>query len=224
MRIGHRFVRSAAVVAHVRSGLATALSRLAVALPDALTAAFFISVWLAPFALSDKAVRSAMLIMLVEFILIHATAFLTAFALQAGLPRVKRVLAIAAFGLFYSLFIALFVMIFQERWPILVFAWLLLAKLAGALAPQPPDAVQLGRQQSAWALSVLLYILGVLATVLLPLPRLGMTETAQAQFALPGSGLWIEQPHRVIAFGAFYFGVLAWSKLAGWRGPATASH
>jgi hypothetical protein len=38
-----------------------------------------------------------------------------------------------------------------------------------------------------------------------------------AQLGLPRSGLWVDEPHRVIAFGAIYFGLSAWSKWRDWR-------
>jgi hypothetical protein len=56
---------------------------------------------------------------------------------------------------------------------------------------------------------VALYVLGVFVTVILPLPRLGITPEVVAQLGIPGSGLWVERPHTVIAFGLLYFGALA---------------
>ncbi len=40
---------------------------------------------------------------------------------------------------------------------------------------------------------------------MLPVPRLGISRAAVDDLALPGSGLWIEQPHRVLAAGTLYF-------------------
>lgn len=41
------------------------------------------------------------------------------------------------------------------------------------------------------------------------LPELGVTAGVQVELALPGSGLWIDEPQRVLAFGALYFGLTA---------------
>ena len=38
-----------------------------------------------------------------------------------------------------------------------------------------------------------------------------------SQLGLTGSGEWVDKPHTVVAFGALYFGVLAWSKWRDWR-------
>jgi hypothetical protein len=52
----------------------------------------------------------------------------------------------------------------------------------------------------------------VVLTAVLPLPRLGLIEALLPQLEIPGSGLWVDDPHRVIAFGLLYFAVLSWSK------------
>jgi len=59
----------------------------------------------------------------------------------------------------------------------------------------------------------------VVATSLLPLPRLGLQPDVVATLGLPGSGQWIESPQTGIAFGALYFGFLAWAKWRGLRLP-----
>jgi hypothetical protein len=71
---------------------------------------------------------------------------------------------------------------------------------------------------SLWALSVAAYLFAVFMGVLLPLPRLGVSEAVVGQLGLAGSGLWVEKPHTVLCSGLLYFSVMAWSK---WKwGPA----
>lgn len=194
------------------SAAPTLIPRLTAAVPDAITAGFFLAVWIAPLKLGAGSVRTAMLIMLVEFVLIHASGFLGAFALAGTAPRRKRVLAIAGFGLFYALFIGAFMAAFKAWWPAAVFGWLLVGKLARVLARSDPAASQ--RLMSAWAASVLFYILGVFATLFLPLPKLGIDAATIPQLGLVGSGAWVDEPHRVVAFGLLYFAALAWFKWA----------
>ena len=59
---------------------------------------------------------------------------------------------------------------------------------------------------------------------MLPLPRLGIDAALAQSIALPGSsGLWVEQPHRVVAFGLLYFAATAalkWRVAAGQSVPA----
>ena len=62
-------------------------------------------------------------------------------------------------------------------------------------------------------------ILGTRSAVWTPLPRLGLDAQVVGAADLPGSGQWVSKPHTVVAFGLFYFGLLAASKLGGWRLP-----
>ena len=64
-----------------------------------------------------------------------------------------------------------------------------------------------------WAASALLYVLAVTLTSILPTPRLGISRQIVDAADLPSSGLWVEEPFRVLAAGFFYFAVLAWSTL-----------
>jgi hypothetical protein len=59
----------------------------------------------------------------------------------------------------------------------------------------------------------------VFVTLLLPLPRLGLTPDIVASAGLVGSGYWIENPHSVVAFGLIYFGLQALAKGKDWLHP-----
>lgn len=186
------------------------------ALPDGLTAAAFAAIWISPFVFGEDGVRTAMLVMLVEFFLIHATGFFTAFVMAPGLARSRRVAAILGLSAFYLLMIGALASSFGEWWPLLAFGWPVLAKLAWVFARrQPGDGDELDRGAVAWAGSGVAYVLGAFATAVPPIPRLGMTEALQPGFGLgdDASGLWMEEPHRVIAFGVLYFGLLCLGKL-----------
>lgn len=90
------------------------LPRLLSALPDAVTAAFFMILWISPMRFGSHGVRNGMLIMLVEFILIRASGFLGSTAFAAGLSGRSKIRALAAFDLFYLLFIAAWSWAFPE--------------------------------------------------------------------------------------------------------------
>ena len=66
------------------------------------------------------------------------------------------------------------------------------------------------RQQVASALA---YLGGAIFTAFVPLPSLGITPEVIENLHLTGSGLWIEQPWTVLAFGALYFALLAYAKI-----------
>ena len=186
------------------------LNRLIAILPDAVTAVFFLAVWIAPMTFGEGGVRNAMLIMLVEFVLIHATGGLGASVFREDLTRARRLMIILGTSVFYVLFVSAFALIFKAWWPFLAFAWLLVGKLAIAFDPRRTSNERRVAMQQRWGTTVVVYLLGVFATVVLPLPRLGISAAVVPQLGLTGSGLWVEQPHTVIAFGALYFGVLAW--------------
>ena len=185
------------------------------ALPDGLTAAAFAAIWLSPFVFGEAGVRTAMLVMLLEFFLIHATGFFTAFVMAPGLARGRRVAAILGLSLFYLLMIGALASSFGEWWPLLAFGWLVAAKLAWVYARRPAGDEEDDRGAIAWAGSGVAYVLGAFATAVPPVPRLGMTETLQPGFGLgdDAGGLWMDEPQRVIAFGVLYFGLLCLGKL-----------
>lgn len=196
-----------------RQSISRSLAGVASALPDALTAGFFLVVWLWPLRFGTDAVKTAILIMIVEFLTVHASGLLGGVVLSPGRSRGTRLKVLAGVGVVYLLFVIVFVLIFQQWWPLLVFGWLLLAKfsrvLSGTVAATGDAAIQI----ALWVASGIFYLLGVLLTVLLPLPRLGVTAAVVSGLDLPGSGIWVEEPHRLLAFGFLYFAALAAVKL-----------
>lgn len=198
-----------------------ALSRAALALPDSVSAGAFLLLWIAPFALGPDGVRNALLLMLVEFVLVHASGMLGGFLESNSGGRGKRALVLLGFGAFYAVFIAAFAFAFQAWWPVLALLWLLGAKLGRLFSVLHSEQAH-AQRMADWGLQALVYILGVFATLFLPLPRLGLSADIQPQLGLPGSGVWVDEPHRVIAFGVLYFGLLAWIKWKDWSVPAQA--
>lgn len=194
-----------------------ALLRALSALPDAVTAGVFVVLWAAPFALGESGVRNGMLLMLVEFVLIHATAMMGA-TVEARSGRSAKIRLLLGFGLLYAVFIGAFAFAFREWWPVYAFGWLLLAKLVRLFGTADSDDARWQRH-SDWALTCMLYLGGAFATLFLPLPRLGITREIQPQLGIEGGGEWVQNPHVVIAFGALYFGVLAWARWRDFRFP-----
>ncbi len=186
------------------------MTRYLAAIPDAVTSAGFLLLWMAPFAFGESGVRNAMLVMLVEFILMHAAGALGGIVFNEGATRTRRFLAIAGMGLFYLVFVGAFAWAFKAWWPFLAFGWLLVGKFVLAFDPTRTSAQRRTQMMQRWGTTAMVYILGVFATVALPLPRFGITAEIVPRLGLGGTGLWVEKPHTVIAFGAIYFGVLAW--------------
>lgn len=189
------------------------------ALPDATIAAWFAVLWFAPLAFGPGAVGNALLVMLVEFLVVHGSGFLGVAALATDTSRRRKLALIGGFTLFYLLFVSAFAFSFGEWWPFLAFGWLALGKVLVVIDQRAPGPVRQQRMMTGWALSALAYVLGAFATVMLPLPRLGLNPGVVSDLGLPGGGLWVDQPHTVMAFGTGYFAVLALSKWRDWRFP-----
>ena len=186
--------------------------RLANALPDAITAGIFLYAWISPLAWRKTLVAELMLVMLVEFILIHSAPFLGNIMLATGMPVKQRLRAFAGFTLLYGLFIGSFALGFETWWPVLAFTWLAGAKLVSIATDMRHTRRQQQRMRGYWGVSALFYLLAVFATVFIPFPELGITRHGAA-YGIPGSGHWVSHPNSVIAAGLLYFGLLAVTKL-----------
>ncbi|MEP6939625.1 MAG: hypothetical protein ABI846_07665 [Rudaea sp.] len=192
----------------------TVLSRALGALPDALTSSLFLIAWVAPGFLGATRVKDLMLTMLIEFIVMHSSAFYAGIAGMTDASRGKRLMLITALSAFYLLFVVGFSVGFASTWPIWAFGWLFVSRFAHLWTKGGGNDDAIRRNMSSWMISAMAYLGGVFATILLPLPALGLTPSAIAALHIPNnmSGLWIDKPWTVIAFGALYFAVLAWSK------------
>lgn len=193
------------------------LGRALGALPDAITAAACLVVWISPLAFGQGAVKTVVLMMLMEFLLVHGAGFFTAVAFMDDLSRTKRILGMLGLLAFYAMFVAAFAWMFHAWWPVWVFAWLVVGKAAWIFSAPRDRADEVNRQMGAWAFSVLAYLAAVFGGVLLPVPRLGITAEIVPTLGLPGDGgEWIERPHTAVAGMVFYY--LAMAAFKWWRG------
>ena len=177
-------------------------------------AAVFLITWIAPNTFGVQTVRFLMLVMLMEFIVVHSSAFMGNVVISKA-NRGGRAAALVGFGLFYSLFAGAFALAFDSWWPITMFWGQTLNRLLGVLFGQVPDEDQKAFIQRSWIASVLLYLLSAFATTVLPVPRVGITSAVITAQHIHATGLWVEQPQRVLAFGAVYFLLTGWSDLRG---------
>ena len=202
------------LVAGAGSEAAVALPRrLLAALPDLLTAAVATWGWFDPSGWRHALVGYAVLMMLVEFVLIHASG-LFGMAITPGQahPLSRRLLV--GVLLFYLVLVGGFAWDFGDPWVFAGAAWLLLAKAWPLLGG---DRTRISQAQRAmWGASIVYYLLAVAATVLLPVPRLGITGHGGDYDMAGQGGLWASQPHTAIAALAIYFLLLGLTRLAGW--------
>jgi hypothetical protein len=131
--------------------------------------------------------------------------------------RGRKTSALLGLGLFYTVFVGGFSLAFRQWWPLWSFWGLTLNRLLGVILGQAPAGEEADFMRRTWAATVVFYLVFTFATALLPVPRLGVTSEVVDRIGLPGSGLWIDQPWRVLAFGFLYFTAVGISELSGHR-------
>ena len=172
---------------------------------DLALAGLFLVTWLNPDASLARPVEWMLLLMLLEFITVHSSAMLGSMWASAE-SREKRLRTIGLLTLMYGLFVGAFSAAFSTWAPFVAF-WILSAnRLVGMVLGGRPGPVAKSESERAWARSVFLFLIGAFASSFLPVPRLGLTSEVMERIDLAGSGLWISEPWRVLAFGTFYYG------------------
>ena len=186
------------------------LPRLFAAAPDTITAGVYLTAWVDPSIVGPATIKNLMLTMLIEFFVVHSSGFYAGIA-SSNLGRL-RVLLFGGLGAFYAVFILAFAKVFESSWPIFAFGWLFVCRFFHLWMRPAQTARDAESQIGLWAASVATYVLGGIATVMLPLPSLGITPEFVASMQLPGSGEWVARPYTVLAFGTLYFAVQAFAK------------
>lgn len=193
----------------------TTLRGVLASIPDFALAGAFLITWLNPYALGEKAVQYYLLTMLLEFIIVHSSAFMGSVAFSRD-PATRRARNIFGLGLFYSLFVGGFALGYKTWWPLYAFWGLTLNRMLGILIGDAPVGKERQYVQAGWGLSAMYYLGGAFATLWIPVPALGITREVRAALDLPGSGVWIDEPQRVLAFGVLYFGLTGVGEVLGW--------
>jgi hypothetical protein len=197
---------------------AISLAHVIAAAPDFGLAGFFGISWLAPFTFGDHMLARLELMMLMEFIVLHSSAFL-AFAMSMPARRILRVGAVIGLGSVYTMFVGAFSLSFHTWWPIVSFWILLTNRMMAVLMGKVPEERDYDYIVIGWAVGVACYIGFVFLTAIANIPRLGITVAVQKAQPISAGGLWAAEPWRVIAFGTFYYATIALSKLFGIGAP-----
>jgi hypothetical protein len=193
-------------------------AHLIAAIPDFGLAGFFAISWVAPYTFGDHMLSRLELMMLMEFIILHSSAFL-AFAMTMPPSRILRIGAVIGLGLLYTMFVGAFSLAFHTWWPIASF-WVLLAnRMLAIMLGKAPEERDFGYIVVGWAVGVACYLGYVLLTATVNIPRLGVTLAVQKAQPSSVGGLWAEEPWRVIAFGTFYYATMAVTELFGVGAP-----
>ncbi len=146
--------------------------------------------------------------MILEFLFIHSTPFF-----NSVLNKKSGIFANAAkFGClmaFYLMFAVALSIIAKSAAFVIVFLLFHLKTFVPVIA-RKKEAVPEEDWADGWALSTVLFLVTCILTSFLPIPAFGMKNMT---LGTGGSGLWEEEPHRVIAFGFLYFALTAYFEL-----------
>lgn len=185
------------------------------ATPEILASATYFAAWFAPASLPPGMPKALVLGMLVEFLVVHSGGLLAGWMEHRGKRARKALPSVFVLAAVYLLFAGAFGLAFKSWTPVWIMGWLIGSRVVTVLVDRRERRDEIDRQRALWVLGAVLYLLLAFVCTLLPLPRFGIDGAARAALDLPGSGIWIDEPHRPLAMGAFYFGLLAWAELSG---------
>lgn len=196
----------------------TARWRLALGgLPDLATAAACLLSWWWPALLGAAWVKVMALTVLVEFLVIHAGAFLTVFG-NAPRTRLGRSAAHLALASFYGIFIWAIARDYEANWLYPLFAWLLFSKLLVCWSSQPQNHPNLREQLIDWPFAVASYIGALMiGIVLCENLRGGIDYRVFRDAGLSGKSLFQDKPWAALAAGSIYFTAMGIWRMRPWR-------
>jgi hypothetical protein len=175
-----------------------------------MLAVMYLVTWISREALGRNMIRYLVYLLLLEFIIIHSSAFLglITFTKARFRDKLKAFMPIAGF---YSVFAAIFAYVYGSPWPLIVFWGLQANRLVAAYRGRVPTDEQKLRIRGVWAMSAVVYLALAFMTTLLPVPKFGVTEALED---ISGeSGLWFDEPWRPMAFGFVYFLLLGLAEI-----------
>jgi hypothetical protein len=170
---------------------------------DFCFAATFLITWFAPYTFGEKAVSNLMFVMLIEFVVVLTTGFLGGIASQDDTKR-NRLFMYVMIGGVCTLFAGGFAWAFGAAWPFFAFLLLVAGKFSQVVL-QPPDFDGQFRLMATWAAMTVLYLSGTFLSVGMEWPEFGVTAEVVAAQGFETGGEWMEHPHTVLVFGAYYF-------------------
>jgi hypothetical protein len=170
---------------------------------NAWIAAMFLITWFHPNAFGPLTVHHLTFVMLMEFIVVHASGFLGAMAARDE-PRWSRAFMFSCLAAFYMIFAVGFAAMYGGWWPIWAF-WGLMSSRFPTVVLRPPDQDGQTVLIVNWAAMMVLYLGGIFLTAIVAIPPFGVTPAIIEAQHFTDKGLWPEEPYRVMAFGALYF-------------------
>ena len=189
------------------------LSRATASIPDLITATFYFTAWVAPTLLGPQWVRSLLAAIVIEFLVMHASAFYGFGIAKRDDRLARRAVILGVLTCAYLVPIGAIAIFMQTLAPVLSFIWLFTSRFAFILLNPATAAEETKRVQWLWVVSLATYFVGVILTNKLPLPALGLTADFVASLSISGHpNPQAQPPQLTIAFGLLYFVVQACAK------------
>ncbi len=185
------------------------LDALLIGLPDAVTSGFCLWVWISPFAFVADAVKTVLLMLVMEFILLNATGLFSAIPFVIAMGRRTRRTLLFVLAAIYLLLAAMFAQPLDAVWPFVAFGWLALVKLVWIARNRRVSGDEQMWLKGTWAFSLAAYLGAIGAGVALAWPPLGITADIIPSLHLPGDGAWVHAPQEAVAAAVLYFAALA---------------
>lgn len=184
------------------------------AIPDFGLALLFLVTWISPYAFAERTVAKLVLVVLMEFLIIHSSGFM-GYVLFGEAGKWRKAVQTIGLALFYTLFVAAFTFSFGQWWPLWAFWGMTLNRLLGILLGQAPTGQEKALVQKSWVVGALMYFFFVFFTVVVPLPTLGITPDVVARQGFTMKGLWVEDPQTALALGFLYYTSVGVSEMFG---------
>ena len=189
------------------------VGRLAATAPLAYLSYVLFNVWLAPMQWDGGSwVIFGVGLLLLEFVSLHSGMFLVA-GMRKYSPLSNRFLFIGLLVAGYTLIMYGFSLEFGGAQLMWVFAGVMLGRLV-SLGYGDDTKAAAGLLIARSSVGIALYVILGFASVLVPIPELGITDEVLSEvYPDRVGGVWGNEPHRAIAMAAMYFGLMA---LAEW--------
>ena len=126
------------------------------ALPDFGMGLTFILTWIVPGMFGKEMVSNLLLIMMMEFIILHSSVFM-GIVLLSGMNRRKKSISLVGIGLFYSCFVVAFSYVFGSWWPVVAFWGMIFNRLMGVLMKKPEPVNEKIILAKSWVVGMIVW-------------------------------------------------------------------
>jgi hypothetical protein len=175
---------------------------------DIIIAGMFLFGWIWPRSLSVETIWGLQTLFILEFFTIHSAGVMSPMILGPGRP-ITRILGIILLSSVFTVFVGVFSYARGSIWPLLAFWGLTGRRIVSVLIGRYRTETSRTAVLEDWTVSAGCYVVCVVLTLFIPLPRLGVSPQFVERITEPGSGgIWVEQPYRLFCAGFLYFTAL----------------